>query len=378
MADRRKYQKKKGFIDRRTHPDRRRDKQSHKQQWRYPSWSEQRLQYITRYVLLVTGLIYFNGMFEYSSSWMSITQLNLFLFGYVLFVTISFIFAHIKHHSPLRFRIAMWVDIFAVSIGVLNDPFVVPLCSLVYIIIVLGNGMRYSMSLFVEALAGSFASAMIVLTMRYAGSVYSITPGVVFLYVFATMILVYSYILMQRIDVAHQNLQESSRIDHLTGLLNRSALMESVKSCFSCLETGNGNDRLVVMFADMDKFKQVNDTLGHAVGDQVLVEIANIIRYSVRGDDIAARYGGDEFVLVIRDIGMGQADMISKRIQESVRTWGRENGIDVSLSIGIGEAPTHGNSFDVVLESVDRALYYSKSTHGPGGVCHADTAQVQP
>ncbi len=372
MADRRKYQKNKGFDERRVQSDRRKRIQSNTQ-WRYPSWSEQRLQYITRYLILVTGLIYFNVIFEYSSSWMSITQLNLYLCGYFLFVTLSFMFARTKQHSPLRFRLAMWIDIFSVSIGVLNDPFVVPLSSMVYIIIVLGNGMRYSMRLFAEALIGAFVAAMSVLTLRYAGSINSISPGVIFLYVFAAMILVYAYILMRRIDITHQNLQESSRLDHLTGLLNRNALMETANFYFDGLKTDK--DRVIVMFTDLDKFKEVNDTLGHAVGDRVLVEISKIIKHAIRDDDIAARYGGDEFVLIVNDIDMEQADEIGRRIQESVRGWGQENAIDISVTIGIGEAPRHGNSLDAVLELVDRALYYSKSKQGRGGICHADIIQ---
>jgi diguanylate cyclase (GGDEF)-like protein len=375
MADRRKPQAEERFIERRAQVDRRRGMQSsHK--WRYPSWSEQRVQYVARYVLWLTGVIYFNGIFEYRSPWMSLKQVNIYLSVYFLFVTFSYMHARVKEHSPLRFRLTMWVDILSVSIGVLNDPFVVPLMSMIYIIIVLGNGMRYSMRLFAEALVGSFIAAMIVLTLRYTVSISSITPGVVFLYVFAAMILVYAYILMRRIDVTHQNLQQSSRLDHLTGLLNRNALMDSAKTFFSGLKPGK--DRVIVMFADMDKFKEVNDTLGHAVGDRVLVEIANIIKCSIRDYDIAARYGGDEFVIVIDDIGMEHADQISRRIQKSVCRWGEENAIDVNITIGIGEAPRHGNNLDGVLELVDRALYYSKSKQGPGGICHADIVKTQP
>jgi diguanylate cyclase (GGDEF)-like protein len=373
MADRRKCQKKEGFVERRARSDRRKRLQA-ESQWRYPGWNEQRLQYITRYVLLATGLVYFNRIFEYNSTWMSLTQLNLYLCGYFLFVTISFMYARARQHSPLRFRVAMWVDIISVSIGVLNDPFVVPLSSMVYIIIVLGNGMRYSMRLFSEALIGSFAAAMSAITFRYTGSVDSVSSGVIFLYIFAAMILVYAYILMHRIDITHRSLQKSSRLDHLTGLFNRNALMDTANVYFDGLKADR--DRVIVMFTDLDKFKDVNDTMGHAVGDRVLVEVSNIIKNSIRDYDIAARYGGDEFVLIINDIDMQKADEIGRRIQESVRRWGQKNDIHISVSIGIGEAPRHGNSLDDVLELVDRALYHSKSQQGSGGICNADIVQA--
>jgi diguanylate cyclase (GGDEF)-like protein len=372
MADRRKYQNEEGYVKRRSRPDRRKGKRSHPE-GRIPGWDEQRLQYITRLVLFMTGVIYFNFIFEYNSPWMSLRQFNLFLFLYCLFVIITLFSARRKLYSPIRFRLTMWVDILSVSIGVLNDPFVVPLVSLVYIIIVLGNGMRYNMRIFTEALAGSVIAALTALTVRYYGSFTTITPGVIFLYIFAIMIIVYSYVLMHRIDNRHRELHQSSRCDYLTGLLNRSALIESAKTFFSGLQTGG--EKMIVMFADMDRFKEVNDTMGHAVGDRVLMEVAGIIKRSVRDDDIAARYGGDEFVLIIRESGMEEASHISRRIQDAVRHWGEENGINISVSIGIGEAPRHGNSLDVILDLVDEALYSSKKEQGPGGICYADAAR---
>ena len=125
------------------------------------------------------------------------------------------------------------------------------------------------------------------------------------------------------------------------------------------------------MFADMDKFKSVNDNYGHSVGDQVLRELGTILRESMRNHDVAGRYGGDEFVLLIADTTLDEAESVARRIQDKVRASAAERGQDFSLTIGFGEAPTHGTSLDEVLETVDQVLYQSKLKHGAGGLMRA-------
>jgi len=335
--------------------------------WYASAWADQRLQFLTRYLFAGLGVLYFNGVFEYRSEWLSREAMNAVLAGYVLCVTALFVHARRHPLAPGRLRAAMWVDVVGVSLAVLNDPFVVPLSSLVYIVIVLGNGMRYGMRYFTEALAATFLAGLVTLSLRYAGTVADLGPEVIFLNVFAALILLYAYVLMGRVDRARLALERDSRADPLTGLLNRAALRRAAERLLGPVRDGSG--RLVVMFADMDKFKRVNDTLGHAEGDRVLCQVARILRGQVREDDVVARYGGDEFVLLLEHASAGDAEAIGRRIQAAVEAWGRGEGLDVSVTIGIGEAPAHGRDLDELLANVDRALYRSKARGAGGGLC---------
>ena len=338
-----------------------------------PSWTDQRLQIMTRYLFTVLGIIYFNLVFEYTPSWLTLAEMNVFFVAYLGWITLVYLHARRKPYSPLRFRIAMWTDILGISLTVLNDPFIVPLTALVYIIIVLGNGMRYGMRCFSEALIGSFFAALITMTLRYAGSFSAMTPGGWFLNVFGGLILVYAYILMSRVDANRRNLEAISRSDPLTGLLNRGALMQAAETALEPLRSSEA-ETVVVMFADLDKFKAVNDTLGHAAGDRVLRAVARIIQQNMRSQDIAARYGGDEFVLLLHDTRIGDAEVVARRLQQNIDAWAQRNAVEVSVSIGLGEAPTHGTDLETLLHRVDEALYQSKLRHGTGGICHAACA----
>jgi diguanylate cyclase (GGDEF)-like protein len=328
---------------------------------RFPTWKEQSVQFLTRYLFVVLGVTFFNFSGDFVPRWMSLQAINAAFALYLVINTACLLHARRHPISPARYRLAMWVDIALVSFAMLNDPYDIPPSLLVFIMVVLGNGMRYGMRLFGEALTGSFAGAMVVLTLRSAG----LTPGVMFLNLFGGIILVYAYILMSRIESSRRQLEQSSTVDALTGLKNRRALFEAAEDIFRRL---NGSGRLTVMFADLDKFKAVNDTHGHARGDQVLKQFSNIVRDSIRGADIAARYGGDEFVLILRDTPLQQAQQVAKRLQAGVADWAASNQLDISVTIGMGEAPIHGDSLATLLERVDQALYRSKLSGSCGGV----------
>lgn len=292
----------------------------------------------------------------------------------VYFVVELLIIAHAsrRHICPMRYHLAMWIDIAVASISVLNDPYPIPPSLLVYIMVVLGNGMRYGMRLFAESLVGCFSAAMLVLVLRYALNGAEITPGLLFLNLFGGIILVYSYVLMGRIERSRNELEHSNNIDTLTGLLNRRALQDVADAMFQRLQCNQQN--FVLLFADLDKFKDVNDELGHAAGDLVLREFARIVRSAIREPDIAARFGGDEFVIILEDTSLDDACQIALRIQKQVVHWSDENEIDFSVTFGLGEAPTHGDNFAHLLEQVDQALYHSKSTHTGGGLAIARPA----
>ena len=325
---------------------------------RFPGWPEQKVQFLTRYLFLALGLVFFNFSSEFKASWLALPQLNAAFAAYFAFTSAAFIHARTHPDFALRYRAAMWVDVALVSLCVVHDPYDIPPSLLVFIMVVLGNGMRYGMRLFGEALTGSFAGAMLALSLRNVGAAQGLTPGVMFLNLFGGIILIYAYILMSRIEASRQKLEEQSSIDLLTGLMNRRALFDAAHPLFSRLGSGK---TLVVMFADLNKFKAINDTYGHGTGDEVLREFAGILRDCMRGSDIAARFGGDEFVLLLPDTSADEARKVAERLRAQTAAWAQRSQIDVGVTIGIGEAPTHGNDLTTLLDRVDQVMYQSKS-----------------
>jgi len=357
------------LTDRRAYPGHSATSNEFVSGYRYPPWQEQKIQFFTRYVFLLLGFLFFNAVEGVAPSHWSLLQLNVALGLYLLSNTLLFLHARQHNFHIRRFHLAMWVDIVITSICVLNDPYPIPPSLLVFIMVVLGNGMRYGMRLFAESLVGCFTATMLVLSARYLIDGASLSPGLIFLNLFGGIILVYAYILMERIDRNRRELELRSNLDILTGLLNRRALLDVVNTMFQRLH--RHNRKFAMLFADLDKFKAVNDELGHAAGDLVLKQFAEIIRQSIRSSDIAARFGGDEFILLLENTSLENAECVASRIQQQVSYWADENSIDFSVSFGLGEAPTHGDNFHSLLEQVDRALYHSKTAHTGGGLAHA-------
>jgi diguanylate cyclase (GGDEF)-like protein len=344
--------------DRREHGGNQRRRRDRRSTCYAISWQDQKIQFFTRYLFCLIGIIYFNLGFEYQPQWLSLSQMNGFFAAYIIWNTILFIHGALFHQSSERIRISMWGDIIGISLVVLTDPYIVPLTAMVYIVIVLGNGMRYGMRCFSEALMGSFVLGSFTLMMRYMDSVYNLMPGVIFLALFGGLILLYAYMLMSRVEESHNALHKNSRIDPLTVLLNRAALQDEAQHLFE--EAKRHDDKLMVVFADLDRFKSVNDNHGHAEGDRVLCSIARIIQSSIRDQDIAARYGGDEFVLLLYGIEPDAAKSVCDRIQSHLEEWVSRQKYDVGISMGLGQAIKHGHDLDEILDKVDEALYACK------------------
>ena len=165
-------------------------------------------------------------------------------------------------------------------------------------------------------------------------------------------------------SVAHALRSTSARLDELkglaltdplTGLLNRRGFVEQLEQ----LPTGAGTLALL----DGDRFKQVNDRLGHAEGDRVLRALADRLRDRLRKQDMAARWGGDEFVILLRDTEEQEARAIVKRVQLSLRRRpiARLDGRPVNFSVGF--APLAGETMEAVTEAVkaaDAEMYATK------------------
>jgi diguanylate cyclase (GGDEF)-like protein len=159
-------------------------------------------------------------------------------------------------------------------------------------------------------------------------------------------------------------MEDKAHHDKLTGLLNRSAMDIAVQQAVRQAEERGGG--LAFVYMDLDGFKAVNDTYGHAAGDELLKGVADRLRASSRGDDYLFRMGGDEFVLILSVSGAEaerEAESVARRILESVRMpfdiEGRRMG--VSCSIGLAMWPQEGRGIDALLRDADEALYASKS-----------------
>jgi diguanylate cyclase (GGDEF)-like protein len=150
--------------------------------------------------------------------------------------------------------------------------------------------------------------------------------------------------------------------DALTGLANRAQLIERLDNAIAVLPLRGGC--LAVHFIDLDRFKEINDTLGHDGGDFLLKTIAERLRAVIRVDDIAARLGGDEFVVVQTGISSkDRAEDFAHRLTSAViapMTF-KEQEIVATVSVGVALAPTDGTNSERLLKSADLALYKSKA-----------------
>lgn len=160
---------------------------------------------------------------------------------------------------------------------------------------------------------------------------------------------------------AREALRFMATHDALTGLLNRRELL--VRMSMVLAHARRGVTRMAVLFADLDGLKEVNDTLGHSAGDQLLVEAGRRIEAQVRDGDLTARLGGDEFVVVlpeVRDLddAMAVADKISQAIAKPLYIAGTE--VPLGISIGVTVAGT-GDDATTLLRNADAALYRAKA-----------------
>lgn len=335
---------------------------------RIPGRFEQALQFLTRYLFCILALLFFNVAFPEPPRLLPREFLNAVFVGYLLANTAFFAHAWRYPASALRYRICMALDIVAVSMSLVADPNDIPPSAMAYIMVVLGNGMRYGLRLFGEAVLGCFAGAMVALMLRFVPTE-GLNPGLLFATVFGAIILLYSYVLMSRVEATRRGLEQKIHLDGLTGLVNRGGLEVAAERLFA--ETRESGQPFCVMFADMDNFKAVNDRYGHTVGDRVLRQFGRIARSSVRESDLAGRYGGDEFVLILPDTTCREAQQVADRLRRKVADWARDNDLDCSVSIGIREVPTHGEDLETVMRLVDEAMYSTKR-NGAGIRCLSD------
>ena len=169
---------------------------------------------------------------------------------------------------------------------------------------------------------------------------------------------------LQRLWQENKALSEKSSIDELTGVRNRRGFF-GVATVIGSLARRNAFP-VGVMMADIDHFKKINDTYGHAKGDEVLRNVARVLQQSIRPSDVLGRYGGEEFCIFMSQIDPAAAQGVAEKLRTSVAEH-RIDGIGVTISIGVscGILPTHrdvNESLTEYLERADACLYEAKNT----------------
>ena len=167
----------------------------------------------------------------------------------------------------------------------------------------------------------------------------------------------YDYFISQQEQLLKRTFELSIK-DPLTGLYNRNYLEDYSQKAFSRISRHNTN--LVLIFIDLDNFKQVNDTFGHETGDEVLKKVSEILRDIFRKYDIIVRYGGDEFIVLIEDLKCDEKaiknllEKMVKRIEENLKKF------KISASYGMAIAPKEADNLKDLIFLADERMYKQK------------------
>jgi len=165
---------------------------------------------------------------------------------------------------------------------------------------------------------------------------------------------------LSRRKADEDNIRYLAHFDALTDLPNRVLLNDRVEQAINFSRRGNYS--LTVMFLDLDRFKNINDSLGHSIGDRVLVEVAGRLKTLMRDEDTVSRLGGDEFVLILPETGANGAAHVAQKILESIARpiILDSSELNITPSIGIAIYPADGTTQEALLKAADSAMYQAK------------------
>ncbi len=169
----------------------------------------------------------------------------------------------------------------------------------------------------------------------------------------------------------YEKIHKNATHDGLTGLLNHQTFKERFND--EVQRAARFQQKMAVMMFDLDKFKKVNDTLGHQYGDYVIQTVAKIMIDSVRAVDVVARYGGEEFAVILINTTAVMSNIVAQRIVDTIADYKFSlNGVDTRLSIsgGMSEYPTHADNMRQLIEIADQEMYATKKRGGNGITIH--------
>jgi diguanylate cyclase (GGDEF)-like protein len=168
-------------------------------------------------------------------------------------------------------------------------------------------------------------------------------------------------IYQEKLQETKRQLEEISVRDGLTQLYNRRYLEECLKDEFDRVRRYGGE--LSVILMDIDHFKSINDTYGHPTGDAVLIDLATTLCKNLRNSDIAGRYGGEEFAVIVPNTGAEGAAILAERIRETIAdSPSHHEGVTVAFTVSVGVASLTDEiaSPEALIKNADLALYYAK------------------
>ncbi|MCX7885259.1 MAG: sensor domain-containing diguanylate cyclase [Caloramator sp.] len=166
-------------------------------------------------------------------------------------------------------------------------------------------------------------------------------------------------------DVVYRGIKNKAEIDSLTKLYNRRVFNREIDNLIK------SNTKFSLVIYDIDNFKQINDTYGHLIGDEVLEGISRIILKSIRKTDVACRYGGEEIVIIFKDLGKEDAYIISERIRKSIESTVIHTGnVDISVTVsgGVASFPEDGQQKEDIVGNADKVLYTECKNKGKNKV----------
>lgn len=165
--------------------------------------------------------------------------------------------------------------------------------------------------------------------------------------------------LNKELKIKEQEIEKLAYTDHLTGLSNRILFYSFAEKLMA--STRRNGSLMGVMFIDVDKFKYINDTYGHQIGDQSLIQTANLIRNNTRETDIVFRFGGDEFLILLPSLDDENSHKkVMDRINGAAKKLKVNGEIEISLSIGVSLYPRDGDDIDQLVLKADQAMYRNK------------------
>lgn len=234
----------------------------------------------------------------------------------------------------------------------------------VYLWIILGNGCRYGIPALLSAI---FFAEIGFCTATFFHPFWMQHTIIAAGLALALLIVPFYFgVLLNRLNKATAMLQNLSLHDELTGLKNRRAFDQSIEHEFAWLQ--RKPDHFALAIIDIDHFKKVNDQFGHLVGDSVLQEVARILQVNCRSIDTVARFGGEEFAVLLPALPRAEADAFGERLRQSLETAvlparpSPQQSINITVSIGLACWQSGYRTIEEWLLAADNALYVAKSS----------------
>ncbi len=180
-------------------------------------------------------------------------------------------------------------------------------------------------------------------------------------------------VLLQRLSRARSEAHATARTDTVTGLPNRRAMEEALTGAVA--RAARQGEPLALLMVDLDHFKSINDSHGHKVGDAVLRVATEQLTHAARDGDMAGRWGGDEFIVVLSHTDLDGGMVVAERIRETIAAE-QPQGHSVTLSASIGLAVLHAGGADALLRDADAALYAAKDAGRNRTIAAPPPAQI--